>query len=488
MAFQHGVYTREKETSIKGMVTVTNPIFIVGTAPINMGDITNVNNAQLITTVDEATNIFGGYNVPGFTISKLLKLAFVSYGVKPVICVNVLDPDNHTAQNVEQDLVVVNQEVTLEKLGIMKNTVIIKDLTTPVVPPEEPPVIAVEDYSLEFLTTGGLVVNIFDEAVTKISAEYDWLDTSLVTPLDIIGGVELGTTNRMGLECVNDVFHKYKMIPSVIIAPQYDHEIDVIQAIRSKAVNINNKYQAMGIAQLPENILYSEAIEEKANLNCVYPDVILTYGRLKNGEDIDDHSSHLACLMASVDNRNTGVPYESPSNKLMMAQALLMKKDTNYTEVRLDEVTQANLLNENGISTALVRSNGFVHWGNRNSAFQPGGTTDPKDMWIPAKRMFKYISNTVIINTDIEIDKPMNYDRASFITRNINQWLDGLTAAGKLYGGRVEFTQEENPEIEMINGKFTWHIYIGAVNPLESAHFILEYDANYQKAIFEQVA
>lgn len=486
--FYHGVYTSEKESAVKGMVTVSNPIFIVGTAPINMGDETNVNNAQLITTVDEATNIFGGYNVPGFTISKLLKLAFVSYGIKPVICVNVLDPENHSAQNIETDLAVVNKKVTLEKLGIMKGTVVVSDLTTPVVPPAVAPVLPLEDYSLEFLTTGELVINMFNEDVTKVGVAYDWLDPSLVTTLDIIGGIELGATNKTGLECVNDVFHKYKMIPSVIIAPQYDDKVDVIQALKSKAININNKYQAMAIAQLPEDILYSEAIEKKAELNCVYPDVVLTYGKLKNSNDIDDHSSHLACLMASVDNKNAGVPYESSSNKILMAQALVMKKDGIYKEVRLDEVTQANLLNENGISTALSRSNGFTHWGNRTSAFQPGGITDPKDMWIPAKRMFKYISNTIIINTDIEVDKPMNYDRAAFITRNINQWLDGLTAAGKLYGGRVEFTEEENPESNMINGQFTWHIYIGTVNPLESAHFILEYDSNYQKTIFTQVA
>lgn len=481
--FKHGVYTKEKESSEKAMATVTNPIFVVGTAPINMGDISNIDKVQLITNKEEAVNIFGGFDVPGFTITETLELAFQKYNVKPIICVNVLNPKKHSSKKEEKDIVVISKKVLLEELGIIKSTLVLEDATS-----ETAKEINANDYTANFLITGELVISIFNPSIKKINAKYDWLDPSLVTELDIIGGVELGTTNRTGLECVNDVMPIYKMVPSVAIAPGYDSKIEVIQALYSKSISISDKYQCMSIGQLPEDILYSESIAKKTELNCIYPDMILTYGKLKNGNKIYHHSTQLACLMSSVDNKNGGVPYESPSNKLLAAQALVMKKNDEYVEIRLEEVSQANLLNENGISTAISRNNGFVHWGNRTASFQPGGNMDPKDMWIPSKRMFKFIANTIIINTDIEIDKPMDYYRASFITRNLNMWLDGLTAAGKLYGGRVEFTEDENPTSNIIDGKFTWHVYLGTINPLESAHFILEYDQKYQQVIFKKAA
>lgn len=491
MAFEHGTYTQEKESQISGLTTVTNPIFVVGTAPINMGDITNYNKAQLITSIEEATNIFGGLDVPGFTITETLELAFRQYKAGPIIAVNVLNPDDHSETNIETALVVTKNKVTLEKLGIIKSTLEITNESVTPEPPEGYPVLVLDtDYTVEFKTTGELVVTIIKADVTKVGATYDWLDTSLVTDLDIIGGVELGTTNRTGMECIDDVFMKYKMIPGIPIAPGYDTDIEVISQINNKSKLFNNKYGAYGICQLPDDIEYSAAIEEKAKLNILYPDVTVVYGKLKYGDKIQNHSAHLACLMVSTDNSGTngGVPFESPSNKLLAASSLVIKRNGVYEEVRLDEVTQANLLNENGISTALVRPNGFVHWGNRTSAFQPGGITDPKDIWVPIKRMFKYVSNTVVINTSTDIDSPMDANKAAYIQRKINTWLDGLVTAGKLLGGRVEFTEEENPITNIQNGKFTWHIYLGGVKPMESAHFILEYDANYDTVIFTAVS
>lgn len=70
----------------------------------------------------------------------------------------------------------------------------------------------------------------------------------------------------------------------------------------------------------------------------------------------------------------------------MKVQALVYKNaEGQYEELRLDE-EQANLLNANGITTAIMRTNGFVLWGNRTSCYQPGGNNDPKDMWIPDEK------------------------------------------------------------------------------------------------------
>ena len=145
---------------------------------------------------------------------------------------------------------------------------------------------------------------------------------------------------------------------------------------------------------------------------------------------------------------------------------------------------EANLLNENGICTVISRPNGIVAWGNRTSCYQPGGNSDPKDAFIPVKRMFKYIGNNLHINCATDVDKPMLFSRAKSIQNNINIWLSSLTSQGKLLGGRVEFLEEENSQQDLIDGKFKWHIYLGAVTPGETLHFVLEYDGDYVQGFF----
>lgn len=478
----HGNYTREKESSIKGLTTVNTPLVVIGTAPINMGDLSNINKPQMITSVDEANEYFGGYSVKGFSIHETLELALVHYGISPIICINVLDPASHTKEVKAIELNVSSKKIIFNQVGILLDTIKIKDKTKDTSEELKP-----DEYIAKFLQTGEVEVLILKEDVTKIEGEYSYLDPTLVTELDGIGAVTPGTTKKTGLEVVDDIFATYKMIPSVVIVPDLDDKASVMSALSTKCKLISNKYGCIGIASLPKDIYYSTAIEEKAKLNCVYPDLILTYGDLKLGDKIYKHSIQLACLINSVDFKNQGVPYESPSNKPLRANALVIKDPTTkeYEECRLDEVNQANFLNSNGISTAIARSNGFVAWGNKTSCYQPGGNTDPKDMWIPIKRMFKFIANTIILTNDSEIDKPMDRNKAEYITRTVNNFLDGLTTAGKLMGGRCEFTENENSEQNITNGMFTWHIYIGGITPLESAHYILEYDKEYQKAIFK---
>lgn len=196
----------------------------------------------------------------------------------------------------------------------------------------------------------------------------------------------------------------------------------------------------------------------------------------------------LAALIAKTDNKNEGIPYESPSNLDIKGQALVYKNAEGvYEDIDLEE-EQANLLNANGITTAIRRTNGFVSWGNRTSLYQPGGSTDPKDIWICAKRMFKFIGNTLVLNTSQDVDRPMTYTRAETIMNTINIFLAGLTSAEKLYGGRIKFNKEENPETSVLEGKFKWHVYLGTVIPAETLHFVREFDGEYIKNFVEKIS
>ena len=475
MGFTHGTYTSEKESAIKGIVTVQNPVVIIGTAPINMGDITCVNKAQLIQTTTDATKYFGGVNnIPGFTISEALYAAFQIFGVTPVICINVLDPETHKESKTFSDIAVVDGKVTFADIGILPKTLDVKNTSgdTPIT-----------DYTVSFDAEGKCTITLAEKhkEVTSIKGGYDILDPSKVKDTDIIGSIDLTTLKPKGLECLSEIFPKYSMIPSYVIAPGFTSN-KVRAVLDTKATAINGKYSAMSIIDMPEGTKYGEAVKYKKDNNWIDEDQIVCFGKIKFSGKYFNQSTFLAMLSASIDAENDGVPYQSPSNNNIKAEGIVYKAST-YEDVILGE-QEANLLNENGICTVISRPNGIVAWGNRTSCYQPGGNSDPKDAFIPVKRMFKYIGNNLHINCATDVDKPMTFSRAKNIQNNINIWLSSLTSQGKLLGGRVEFLQEENSQQDLVDGKFKWHIYLGAVTPGETLHFVLEYDGDYVQGFF----
>ena len=105
MAYNHGVSVSEVPTSIVPPVSVSAGIpFIVGTAPINMTDPSNVNKPVLCSSYAEAVAAFGyvppaadssGLKKYAYSISEFIYSQFALFGVGPAIIVNVLDPATH---------------------------------------------------------------------------------------------------------------------------------------------------------------------------------------------------------------------------------------------------------------------------------------------------------------------------------------------------------------------------------------------------------
>lgn len=472
--FTHGTYSSEKESSLQIVLAAKNPVVVIGTAPINMGDITCVNKAQLINTVADAAKYFGGTNfIEGFTISEALYVGMNLFGVSPIICINVLDPEKHKTNYEFQEMIVVEGKVTLEHTGILLDTVNLKNIEDSQ---------AITEFDAYFEADGKLTIETKDEGIKKISGTYSYLDPSKVEVSDIIGSVDPTTLKAKGMECIKEIFSNYSMIPSYVIAPGYTtNELRAI--LDTKGSLIDLKWKAMTIVELPEETKYGEAIKYKKENNWIDEDQIVTFGKVRMGEKYFNQSIFAAFLSASVDAGNEGVPYESPSNKNIKAEGIAYKVGEKYENISLSEM-EANLLNENGICTIITRPNGTVFWGNRTSVFQPGGNTDPKDIWIPFKRMFKYIGNTIMLNNENHVDKPMTFSRASNIKMNINIWLNSLVAAEKLLGASVDFLREENSDQDLVNGKFKWHIYLGTITPGETLHFVLEYDGQYLSGYF----
>lgn len=473
MAFTHGTYASEKESAIKGLVTVQNPVVIVGTAPINMGDIKSVNKVELIQNAKDAVAKFGTSNyIEGFNITEAIYVALNVFGVTPIVCINVLDPAKHKTEETFDSVAVIDKKVTFDHVGILLDTLQVKngDTSAPV-----------EDFVAHFEENGKLTIELKEE-ITAIEGQYSYLDPSKVKDTDIIGSIDPSTMKSTGLECLKDLFTKYSMIPSYVITPGYNSN-ELRAVLDTKASLVGNKWKAMTIVDLPETTKYGEAITYKKENNWIDEDQIVCFGKVRFGGRYYNQSTFAAFLSATVDKANDGIPYESPSNKNIKAEGISWKNGGNYEELSLSE-EEANLLNENGICTIITRSNGTVFWGNRTSVFQPGGNTDPKDMWIPAKRMFKYLANIIMLNNEQEVDKPMTVSKIEAIKMNINRFLSSLVAQEKLLGASVDFVEENNSTQNLVNGILTWNINLGIVLPGETLKFVLEYDDEYLAAYF----
>ena len=125
------------------------------------------------------------------------------------------------------------------------------------------------------------------------------------------------------------------------------------------------------------------------------------------------------------------------------------------TEVVLDQQQASDMLNANGITTA-INMNGFKSWGNKTAAYP--STTDPKDMWFSVRRFFDWDGNNFIRTYFQKVDKPGNKRLIRSIVDSQNIVGNGYVARDYCAGYRLEFLESENPATNLING----HLLLGA--------------------------
>jgi hypothetical protein len=65
-----------------------------------------------------------------------------------------------------------------------------------------------------------------------------------------------------------------------------------------------------------------------------------------------------------------------------------------------------------------------------------------------------------------------------------NSWLNSLQGAEAILGGRVVFSDTENPIADMIDGKVVLHLYVGLSSPAEEIVERLEFDPSYYEGVF----
>lgn len=313
-----------------------------------------------------------------------------------------------------------------------------------------------------------IFVNVFDPAVHK---EGESPDPTKVTSTDIIGGYNSQTGKRTGLETIEEVFSRFGKVVGTVLAPGYSHNTSVANAMIAKAEKVNNHFKAMAYIDVPPDVsLPANAKTYKDGFSSPHAVIFWPHGKYNGLRNF--LSAHAAGLTAKVDEKNTGVPYESPSNKELRIDA----------PEKLLTIQEANYLNEQGLCTVFRFISGWKLWGNRTAAFPE--VTDIKDAFIPCRRMANWIENNLVLLTWQKVDDPMNKRLIESVVTTVNIWLNGLVGRSFLIGAKVYFRKEDNPLTDLANGIIRFYITYLAPPPAETIEYILEVDVTYFNNLF----
>jgi phage tail sheath protein FI len=479
MTYKHGVYVEEQPTSILPPVRVEAAVPVVfGTAPVHKlagGTAGPTNQPVLCYTYAEAVAALG-YDADwaSWTLCEFFKAFFGLFAVSPIVAVNVFDPATHKTSVTDESATFADDELTLANDGVV-GTAVVKN--------EAGDTTYVLDTDYEIDNPTGKIIRLSTGAIAAaatVNVTYDYGDASLVDADDIIGGINGTSGAAEGLELINSVFPMFGIVPGLIVAPGWSNDASVAAVMHAKAGNINSHFKAIALVDIDSDTSdqYTEVAAAKTTGNLVDELMVVCWPKVKLGDDTYWMSSQLAGLIARVDSDNDDIPYASPSNQNLQMTAAV----ANGSEVWLGP-DQANYLNGQGVITALnFGSGGWVCWGSRTACYP--SNTDPKDAFLPIRRMFNWIGNTLVRTFWQKLDSPITRRLVETLVDSSNIWLNGLAARGYILGGRVEFQADENPVTDLMDGILKLHVYVTPPSPAKEIHWILEYDPAYLTTLF----
>lgn len=489
--FKHGVSFSEIPTSVIAPVAAYPGVNVVfGAAPLHLildGN-TRINKPNLFNSYEEAVTALGYSSVwTTYDLCEHMDAAFVEFGVFPVIYVPVNDPEQGSTTYTAHDFTLVNGSIDTAQ-ELIAWTIVVKSAdgaTTYVRGTDYLLTLSDDNTWIVTRIAGGAIPN--DSSAIKVNGKLP--NVNPIDGTDVIGGIDSGTGARSGLEVIEDVFQTTGLVPGIIICPKWSKDPDVAAAMEAKCESINGCFSCTCLIDVDTSQVTQadDVLAWKNDNNLVFPRQQVLFGQPAligtSGTKKFNFASQQGPLMQWVDTyKGNGLPFNSPSNKNLRMNALLLDDNSELPMHLLD----ANMLNGQGVVTALNFVGGWRSWGNRTAAYP--ANTDVKDMFIPVRRMFDYIGNSIILTIWQKVDEPGNRRLIDSVVNSLQLWLDGLTNQGGLIGARIEFRQDENPTTELLSGHYVFHVYLAPPTPAEWLDFRLEYSVPFVDNLFAAAA
>lgn len=478
MSYFHGVYNSEIDTSLTAPIQGSAGLQVIfGTAPIHLSrdPAAAVNKPMLCYSFAECSqNVGYSDNFKDFTLCQSIDACFRVFNIAPIILVNVLDPKkaSHTTVNAAEDCPVVDGQVVYTKPYTLLDTLVVKN--------GDAELVAESDYIATHDNDGNVLITILSQAAKEaatLSVEGKSLNPAGVTREDVVGGVDALTGQETGMELIRHIYPKLGMVPGLLLAPGWSGDAVVAAALQAKTEAINGVFVCNCLLDIPTDgedgaAVYTDAKVAKEKMGATSNHAMALWPMVAVGDKIYHYSAMFGALTAYTDATNADVPYESPSNKDLRITATVL---ADGTEVVLDQQQANDMLNANGITTA-INMNGFKSWGNKTAAYP--STTDPKDMWFAVRRFFDWDGNNFIRTYFQKVDKPGKKRLIRSIVDSQNIVGNGYVKRDYCAGYRLEFLESENPATNLLNGHLTVHTFLAPYIPAEYIENIREYDVD----------
>lgn len=468
----HGLIIREEATALTVPITGYSAVqAVIGTAPVNMLEdpAGAVNVPILATKAAEAMEKLGYCaDFDKYTLCQTMYVTNNIYQVAPVIYINVLDPAKHKKALEATEASVDSLRATVPTAGILREglTVTAGDAELKLL----------EDYTVGFDVNGYLVIYLVaggaGAGAEKVTVSGFALDPEAVTKEDIIGAYDPTTGAETGMELIRQIYPRFGIVPSVLLAPGYSQIPEVGIGLSAKAANINGVFKGIALLDLDTEKArkYTDCKDVKEESGFASEFCYPLWPSFQVGTLIFAASAVVGALISYVDASNDDVPYVSPSNKIMGITGTCL---ADGTEVIMDQ-DQASAVNAFGVATAF-NSNGWRLWGNYTGAYP--AVTDAKDMWLPVRRMFNWQGNAFIQTYLSKVDDPMNQILVESVVDSENIRCAAL-APDKWAGARIEYAAEDNPNTDVLAGKMTFRQRIAPYTPAQEIVNILSYDVS----------
>lgn len=460
--YLHGVETIEVPQGPRAVQVVKSSVIaLVGIAP--MGP---VNVPTLVLSPADAAQF--GQMLPGFTIPQALDAIF-QQGAATVVVVNVFNSTTNTATVTLESKTITDGKLKLDFAPIGDVDIFLTDGTT------EWTGVKDTDYSLDAFGNFTALSAVAAEALV-LKFTYKKLDIGTVTTSQIIGTNTSGV--RTGTVAWELIFTTFGFYPKILIAPVFVEQLAVATALHS----LESKYRAISLIDSPVGTSHAAAIAGRGpastiNFKTSSERAYLLHPHLKAYEADSDsnvnvpYSSFMAGVISRVD-REEGY-WVSPSNHEIFG---IVGTEIPVTASVNDANTEANLLNEKGITTTFTGfGTGTRTWGNRSAAWPTN--TEPKN-FIPIRRTADIVHESLEQAMLPYIDKPLNQATIDAIRETGNAFFRTLIGRGAcLPGSRCVYSAENTPE-ELALGHVTFDLVFMVPTPAERITFKSYLDIN----------
>ena len=472
--FFHGARAEIKvNNSFAVTQAASGVVMAFGTAPVNQ--VSSWAPIVMAKSFDEFQEQLGySEDWEKFTLCEVAYVMFKKFGMGPVFFVNVADPAIIKTTVAAAAVAVADGVAKIPETAILSTITVADGEGTALKKGEDYEVLYEDGYCCISAIDGGDM-----EGLSSVTIGYNKFDPVIADLANaVVGGYNTSTGVSTGIELADDCYAAFQVNPDILIAPGFSHIPTVAAALNAKKT-INTVFRSICLVDCAASVQTVTAAAAVKTSNAYNdPDMVLCWPWAKD----DDHTYHWSTIvageMASVDETQNFIPSESPSNKDNLKITAMCQADG--TEIKMN-LSRANSLNAAGIVTGLRFLDGFKVWGNYTCA--RNASTHPEEYFIPVRRMFNWVCNSLVLTYWEFVDSKLTRRLCESIADSASQWINGLTSGGHLYGGRVEFLAEENPDEDIMAGIIRPHVYMAPASPAQEIDFLVEYDASYVSAV-----